>query len=203
MDSRKKIIQKASELFQLQGAKTVTMDEVANLCGISKKTLYQYFPNKESLLLFIIDEMNLELENLMNSIKELNLNPIEELLTTHYKIQSIIKSENDVFMYQLSKYYPKAHQKCYHSKFKTFYNFIYTNIENGKKLGLYKPEIHSELISKIFFSTSISIKTLDIFKNMDMTLIEMKKSLLHFYISGLLTKQGTEIFNAYITNNEN
>jgi AcrR family transcriptional regulator len=44
------IIEKVSLRFLTQGAKTVTMDDVCSILGISKKTLYQFFPTKESLL---------------------------------------------------------------------------------------------------------------------------------------------------------
>ena len=45
-----KIIEKSNELFLNLGFKSVTMDEIANSLGISKKTLYKHFGNKTALI---------------------------------------------------------------------------------------------------------------------------------------------------------
>ena len=47
---REKIIHKASELFLTLGFKSVTMDDIANALGISKKTIYVHFNNKTKLV---------------------------------------------------------------------------------------------------------------------------------------------------------
>lgn len=47
---KKKIITKATELFLSIGFKSVTMDDLAQSMGISKKTIYQYFENKNQLI---------------------------------------------------------------------------------------------------------------------------------------------------------
>ena len=46
---KEEIIKKASDLFLNLGFKSVTMDDLANEMGISKKTIYFHFPNKEKL----------------------------------------------------------------------------------------------------------------------------------------------------------
>ena len=47
---RETIVQKTSALFLQRGFKSVTMDDVANVMAISKKTLYTHFENKEQLV---------------------------------------------------------------------------------------------------------------------------------------------------------
>ena len=47
---REKILNKSAELFLTYGFKSVTMDDIANEMGISKKTIYQHFDNKTNLL---------------------------------------------------------------------------------------------------------------------------------------------------------
>ena len=47
---KEKIIQKSADLFLSYGFKSVTMDDIANALGISKKTIYQHFDNKTKLV---------------------------------------------------------------------------------------------------------------------------------------------------------
>ena len=44
------ILEKATEMFLTLGFKSVTMDDIASEMGISKKTIYQHFSNKDSLI---------------------------------------------------------------------------------------------------------------------------------------------------------
>ena len=50
---KKNIILKATELFMKLGFKSVTMDDIAKEMGISKKTIYTHFSNKETILLLL------------------------------------------------------------------------------------------------------------------------------------------------------
>src|SRR5690606_41317726 len=49
-DVKKRIMDEARSLFFRYGFSKVTMDEAAEGLGMSKKTLYRYFPSKEVLL---------------------------------------------------------------------------------------------------------------------------------------------------------
>ena len=51
---RTRIVKAALELFVKFGYSKVTMDEIAENLGMSKKTLYQYFPSKQELIQGII-----------------------------------------------------------------------------------------------------------------------------------------------------
>ena len=50
VELRERIILAAVELFTTNGIKSITMDEIAASLGISKRTLYEVFPDKETLL---------------------------------------------------------------------------------------------------------------------------------------------------------
>ena len=47
---RDKILINATDLFLNYGFKSITMDDISNHLGISKKTIYQHFENKTSLV---------------------------------------------------------------------------------------------------------------------------------------------------------
>ena len=55
MENKKVVlIEKSTELFLAYGIQHVSMDDIADKCGISKKTIYKFFENKNDLLLHII-----------------------------------------------------------------------------------------------------------------------------------------------------
>ncbi|MFZ1857244.1 MAG: TetR/AcrR family transcriptional regulator, partial [Chitinophagaceae bacterium] len=55
MEPKERILLKAEELFMQYGIRSVSMDDIANNLGMSKKTLYQYFADKDELVEAVVD----------------------------------------------------------------------------------------------------------------------------------------------------
>ena len=90
---KQKILEKSKELFLNLGFKSVTMDEIANALGVSKKTIYKYFTNKTSLVDAVTGFM---FDTICNSIDEIcarKLNPIDELF---FIKRAVLDHLNDV-----------------------------------------------------------------------------------------------------------
>ena len=49
MTVKQKIINKSDNLFRTYGLRGVTMDNICSELGMSKKTIYKYFHDKESI----------------------------------------------------------------------------------------------------------------------------------------------------------
>jgi AcrR family transcriptional regulator len=58
MEPQERIVSKAHELFMRYGIRSVSMDEVANHLGMSKKTIYQFYADKDAL---VEDVINIEI----------------------------------------------------------------------------------------------------------------------------------------------
>ena len=68
-----------TEMFLTFGFKSVTMDDIARKLGVSKKTLYTYYSNKEELVrACVFDFFNYVTEEI-NRICQQSKNPIIEL----------------------------------------------------------------------------------------------------------------------------
>src|SRR5690606_5463988 len=106
-----KIIGKAAEMFLNVGFKSITMDDIAAKMGISKKTLYKYFENKEVLVyettMSFQDQIHVEITSIINQ----NYNPIRELFEIKKRIQSFFQIADTSPLYQLKKHYPETHEK--------------------------------------------------------------------------------------------
>jgi len=73
MSKRDLVLQSASELFIAKGYKNLTMDEIADYIGVTKKTLYNHFPGKFELMKEAIEmRLNLILDELQNISEDKN-----------------------------------------------------------------------------------------------------------------------------------
>ena len=66
LTKKEQIELKAKELFWKHGFKKVTIDEICKKAGVSRKTFYTFYENKNALVLFILNETieNMKLENM-------------------------------------------------------------------------------------------------------------------------------------------
>ncbi len=102
-----KILEKATDMFLNYGFKSVTMDDIANKMGISKKTIYAHYVNKTKLVedctMHLFDTISQGIDHICS----LGKNPIEELYEIKKFAMVHLKDEKSSPQYQLQKYYPK------------------------------------------------------------------------------------------------
>ena len=114
---REKITHKAAEMFLTLGFKSVTMDDIANELGMSKKTIYVHFKNKIKLVEAVTFEVFEGICEGIDGICNTSINPIEELYDIKMFVMQHLKDEKTSPQYQLKKYYPQIYEIL---KFKQF-----------------------------------------------------------------------------------
>ena len=195
---KEKIIQKATELFINLGFKSVTMDDIANEMGISKKTIYAHFDNKTEL----IKETTLTLFNHItcgiDSICALDKNPIEELYEIKKFVMLQLKNEKSSPQYQLQKYYPEVHAAFKIKHFEKMCDCTMTNLERGVEQGLYRDNIDIEFISRIYFVGVHGIKDDALFPINKFPKVQLFEDFLEYHLRGIVTKTGLKTLNQFI-----
>jgi hypothetical protein len=194
-----KIIEKAGELFLNLGFKSVTMDEIANELGISKKTLYKYFSNKHSLVeattLTIHDSCFLAMDTITNK----GFNAIKENFETKKMFKEMFQNASSSPIYQLKKYYPKIHQKTMEKEMVLFSECLKKNIEKGIKEGFYRNDLNIDLITKFYFSLVFSIheNTIENYK-----IPKLEHEVLIYHTRAIATEKGLKELEEQLVNNQ-
>lgn len=200
---KNQILENASEMFLTHGFKSVTMDLIASEMGISKKTIYIHFSNKDEL----VEEVTSYLfETISCGIDEIilaNKNPIEELFTIKEFVMKNLKNENTSPIYQLQKYYPKTHKSLMIKQFDKMGNCVIQNLERGIKLGLYRKNIQNELISRFYFAGMTSIKNVDLFNPNEFSTKTVQSAYLEYHLRGICTQKGIEQLECLMKINNN
>ena len=189
---RENILKKSNELFLNLGFKSVTMDDIANSLGVSKKTIYKYFKNKTEL----IDAVTLNMFNTIcsgiDTICELNLIPIDELFSIKKLIMKHLKDEKSSPLHQLQKYYPKTYEVLKQRQFHVMQNCVINNLKKGIEMGLYREAIDLEFISRIYFNGVIGIKDKDIFPLNNYSMNTLMTNYLEYHLRGICTNKGIQ-----------
>tara|TARA_R110002072_G_scaffold260722_11_gene419295 strand:- start:2782 stop:3384 length:603 start_codon:yes stop_codon:yes gene_type:complete len=195
---REKILEIASEMFLNLGFKSVTMDDIANEMGISKKTIYQHFDNKIKLVEATTDYVFHFICTGIDCIRAENKNPIAELFQINTFIKQLLKNEKASPQHQLQKYYPRIYKKLKANQFSIMHDCVIENLKTGVKLGLYRESIKPEIIGRFYFLGATGIKDQDLFPPDSFSPNDVVDLFLEYHLRGIVTKKGEKELMKYI-----
>jgi len=192
---KERILQSALNLFWRYGIKSVTMDDIARDLGISKRTIYQHFSDKEAILEQVIEGEIKSQKCELQKLDEKASNPIEQIIYASGQMRDTLANMNPTLLYDLKKYYPKAWNLFQSYKKEHLIKNIRDNLSEGIKLGFYRPDIDVEIFSLLRIEQTVMAFDPTIFplKNFSMMHIQMQ-FLLHF-LRGILSEKGFEYYN--------
>ena len=199
-----KILHNAAEMFLNLGFKSVTMDDIANAMGISKKTIYQYYDNKTKLVeataLYVFENISHGIDCICHDEK----NPIEEIFEVKSFVMEHLKDEKSSPQYQLQKYYPKIFNSLKRKQFEVMQQCVTLNLQRGIDWGLYRSNLNTSIISRIYFSCMVSLKDKELFPLKNHSMKTLMNTYLEYHLRGICTPKGleklTEILNNNLTN---
>ncbi|MDB5145664.1 MAG: hypothetical protein JWQ66_4377, partial [Mucilaginibacter sp.] len=108
MSQTERIISGGEELFLKAGIKSVTMDDIAKHLGMSKKTIYQFFKDKNELVFALVRKKLQDDEDQMCAIISKSGNVIEEMINMMKCSEEIFSRINPIVIHDLQKYHPEA-----------------------------------------------------------------------------------------------
>lgn len=192
---RSRIIEKASHLFFSRGIKVVKMDDIAHELGISKRTVYENFSDKEELLLESLRHINRSMHRAgLERLKQSPRNTLEAILILYYIYFEMLKLANKNFFLDLNKYpcimeMHKSREKQNRQKFNAW-------IIKGIKEGVFREDAKSDIIMYILRRDIEYITTSNEFEHYSID--ELGRSFILFYLRGIATEKGQAIIEEFI-----
>lgn len=193
MENNTEFLTKASDLFIENGAKSLTMDDIAKAFGISKKTLYVKYKNKEELieavLRFKLGEIIARLKYLDQTVE----NAIERMFCRDEEIEKVSHSNNSLLIKQLVKYYPSIFNKHMIEFSEQFADVLIHNIKKGRDQGYYRENFNAEVYAKIFFQLIMSLESAPYIDTKDIDKMHYKQEVMSLYLYAITTEKGKEV----------
>ncbi len=200
MEIREKIIDGAGQLFRKNGIKLVTMDAIAHSLGISKRTIYENFKDKDELLSLFLKEAIIEHKKRVFEIMARAENVIDALFQFGDYNQRMMKSVNPCFISDIKKYHPDVFRNVMDSGEIRNYEISYMIIKRGVDEGIFSPDINIDIVNHFIHHI------MEFFQKTDEKKFSNNEIILSVhlpYLKGICTKKGLELTNAYIEQVEN
>jgi AcrR family transcriptional regulator len=197
MEPLTKILGAAAELFSQYGFKTITMDDIARRAGISKKTLYQHFANKQE----VVNESVVWYKNNTTASCEGILkgtdNAIEAMVKLMAYFDEMHRRINPMALFEMQRFYPEAYKTFRDMLVERDVVLIRENILKGMKEGVYREGINADLMARYRLETSLLILQPNLLVNDRNNLMTVALEICEHFLYGIMTAKGEKLYQKY------
>jgi AcrR family transcriptional regulator len=192
-----RILEDSFYLFRQYGFRAITMDDIASHMGMSKKTIYAHFADKDELVTTAIEKRIITVRLECEKIREHANDAVEEMILCMRYLDGLFRNMNPVFLPEMNKFHVSAFRFFQKHKDEYLIQMIRTNLETGIAQDLYRPVIDLDILSVYRMESSMMCFRPDLFPR---DLYEMGKvhlELMEHFLYGVATPKGYKLIEKY------
>lgn len=196
-EAMERVLSVSQRLFQTYGLRTMTVDEIARHLGMSKRTLYQLFRDKNELVRMVVRRFIEEMQAHCELIRADARDAIHETFRMFQYLDGIFRNLNPVVFAEMQRYHPDAfmlfdqHQQTYIKQ------LIIHNLQRGIQEGNYRADLKIEVIARFRLESGLLPLRQDIFPKDQFPLHEVQHELMLHYLYGISTIKGHQLIQQY------
>jgi TetR/AcrR family transcriptional regulator, cholesterol catabolism regulator len=195
VDNKEHIIEVATELFKNYGIKSVTMDTLANELGISKRTIYEVFSDKDELLMTVLTRMARQQKELVKRVSDESENSIAAIFRMLEINRNSFQSMSPAFQSDLKKYHHDGLINNAENIEMPDYRNHFQIIEKGIKEGFFRKDINRDLVNRCLYNLGRSIMDNDLFPFELFSRRDVIRNIFVNYLRGISTPKGLDLIN--------
>ena len=184
----------ATNLFSRNGIKRVSMDDVARKANVSKRTLYEFFKDKETLLIEVLDKVREPFVEHIEIMEKSESTALEAILLFHEKIMEKPVWLCDDFFEDINRY-PEALRALANNKRK-FLTKIIELLKRGEKESVFMSDVNYDIISLMAQQQFSKTEPPPLFTKY--THEEVHNTFFLIFIRGICTDSGRDILEKYL-----
>lgn len=170
------------------------MDDIARMAGVSKKTIYQEFTDKNQLVYETFDLAIATDKKLMDQIPKYQDGVIEHILGLSAFIRKRFSDFNPMVLNEIQRYFPQCWQLFEEFKNKHIVNEIIALLEKGKSEGVIRKEINSEIIALMRMEQMMLTFDPLKFPTSKYNHVELQLQIFEHFLYGIFTDKGKDAY---------
>jgi len=197
MDYRHRIVEEAAVMFRTYGIRAVTMDMLANQMGISKRTIYEVFKDKDELLGGVLKWMTQKQSETMKKVLGESENVIEAIFKMLRLMNEHFSSMSPAFLMDIKKYHYEVVNKLKDKNDLTYINNNSEILKTGIREGLFRKDIDIDITNKCLLEVARLSNDKNLFPSEDYTSKNVIRNFYISYLRGISTPRGLELIDYY------
>jgi TetR/AcrR family transcriptional regulator, cholesterol catabolism regulator len=189
------IVIQAKELFMRYGFKAVTVDEIARECGISKKTLYEHFTDKDTLVNEVLALIDSSIECGETELNKSSTNAIEEVVGMMHMFETLFQRMNPNCIPDLQKYYPGCFIQ-WRNQHAEHESRIKRNLKRGIKEGYYRKNIDVDILAFMRVQEIMNALLNPAYSRIPF--YQLQQTMMETFLYGISTLKGHELIEQQI-----
>ncbi len=203
MNIRERIIQEATTLFIRNGIRSITMDDISRHLGISKRTIYENFRDKDELLLHCIENKKQMQRQCKQTAVASSSNVLEAIYQIMFEVSAQMEQVHPSFINDLRKYHPDLWKNCIvkhkDEHIKDFRQLIISGIDDG----IFRSDINVEIVTRMLNIQLREMTNDEIFPIDQFPRREVIVNIIVNFTRGISTPKGINIIEKIIEANKN
>ncbi len=197
METKERILVAAHELFFKFGIKSVTMDDIARHLGMSKKTIYQFFRDKDEIVHDLTENTLKQHVEKFCQINSSSKNAIEEILLTMEHMGFMFSQMNPNVFYDMQKYFPKSWLRFRDFKESHLMQMVESNFKRGVEEGMFRPDINAKVLARLRIEEVEMAMNPAVYPSSEYDVTQVQVALLDHFLFGIVTIKGHRLINKY------
>jgi AcrR family transcriptional regulator len=197
LDTKQRIKKAAHDLVMQYSIRSVSMDDIATNLGMSKKTIYQYFKDKDELVEAVVDDIIETNQYECNTDRDNANDAVHEIFLVMDMMAEMFKAMNPSIIYDMQKYHPVAFRKFLKHKNEFLYNVCTQNLERGIKEELYRPEIAADILCRYRVETMFIPFNPEFQQSLKHSLAKIEEEIIIHFLFGLVSLKGYKLIIKY------
>ncbi len=179
------------------GIRSINMDEIASSLGISKKTIYQFFKDKEELIFAVIERETAENEKECVQFQTQASDAVQEIFLAVENLEELLRSMHPQAVSDLEKYHPRAYQKIREFKYQFLLEAMVGNLRRGIEEGVYRSDLQKDIVARSRIEASFLVFNADVFPHSRYSMADVSFELAILFLHGVATDKGRKLIEKY------
>jgi AcrR family transcriptional regulator len=193
-----RILEKAHGLFMQYGLRSVSMDDIASSLGMSKKTIYQHYSDKDELIVAVISQELERNQSQCELYQQSSINAVHEIFLALDMVVALFSAMNPSLIHDMQKYHPKAFLKFQQYKNDYVYSTIRENMERGIQEGLYRGDINLDILARYRLESIMLPFNPEFHNKLKFNLAQIEEEFIIHFLFGLASPKGYQLINQYL-----
>jgi AcrR family transcriptional regulator len=197
MEIKDRILARAAVLFMRNGVRSVSMDDISADLGMSKKTLYKTFTNKDEIVLGVISSHLCQSQAECARFASNATDAVQEMLTISAWADQQFSNIHPSIFHDLRKYYPEAWALFATHKTTFILDQIIRNLRRGIAEGLFRADLDVEVLARLNLAQIELAFDADLYPPAQFAPVRVNKVFDEHFLLGVATLKGHRLFNKY------